>query len=233
MKTQLMLLALVCLLPISLYAQHPLSATLTNPSSLTIKFDPKKKLPPLSLSCKLTNGKDRPYACEFSFDKLEFYGNDGSLLGTVKPLLNGGQPNFTQLPFLKAKKSAPAGQTGQITYTVKAYFTRRNKPSFPVNKGYQIRSCKVTSCLPSDEISTVLSAIAMPVGINDQAILTFDLSWIYGKKDGLMLGPHELYIENDVTTTKFALSAQNPLRDRAEAWIDIRPVITGDPSPTN
>ncbi|QMW02868.1 hypothetical protein [Spirosoma foliorum] len=230
MKTKLMLLLMAMTLSVSLYAQKPLSYTLTKPGSMTIKFDPKKlqKIPPILLPCKLTNGKDRPYACEFSFDKLEFYGNDGSLLGTVKPVK--GQPAITPLPFNKAKKSAPAGQGGQITYTVKAYFTRRNTPAFPVSKGYQVRTCKVTSCLPSDEISTVLSSVAMPAGINDQAILTFDLSWIYSKKDGLMIGPHEVYLENDVTTTKMSMSVQTPLRDRAEAWIDIQPSITGDPS---
>lgn len=230
MKTKLMLLLTALTLSSSLYAQKPLSYTLTKPGSMTVKFDPKKlqKIPPILLPCKLTNGKDRPYACEFSFDKLEFYGNDGSLLGTVKPAK--GQPAITQLPFNKAKKSAPAGQGGLITYTVKAYFTRRNTPTFPVNKGYQIRTCKVTACLPSDDISTVVSGITMPAGINDQAIQTFDLSWIYSKKDGLMIGPHEVYLENDVTSAKMGASVQTPIRDRAEAWIDIRPAITGDPS---
>ncbi|GAB4008485.1 hypothetical protein GCM10028808_14710 [Spirosoma migulaei] len=231
MKTQVILVLIALTLSLSLQAQKPLSYTLTKPSSLTIKFNPKQKIPPLNLPCKLTDGKDRPYACEFSFDKLEFYGNDGSLLGTVKPVK--GQPAITLLPFYKAKKSAPAGQGGLITYTVKAYFTRRNTPAFPVGKGYQIRTCKVTACLPSDEISTVVSGVAMPAGLNDQAILTFDLSWIYSKKDGLMIGPHEVYLENDVTTTKFTTSVQTPLRDRAEAWIDIQPAITGDPSSAN
>ena len=230
MKTPLLSLVFVCLLPIAVYAQKPpFSATLTNPNSLTIKFNPKQKIPPLNLPCKLTSGQDRPYACEFSFDKLEFYGNDGSLLGTVKPVK--GQPKPTPLPFTKAKSSAPAGQSGLITYTVKAYFTRRNKPAFPVNKGYQIRTCKVTSCLQSDQISTASEAIKMPTGINDQAVITFDLQWIYGKKDGLMIGPRELYIENDVTTTKFKFSTQYTMRDKSEAWIDIAPVITGEPSP--
>ena len=229
MKTYFSLLVVVCLLPIAVRAQKPpFSATLTNPSSLTIKFNPKQKIPPLNLPCKLTSGKDRPYACEFSFDKLEFYGNDGSLLGTVKPAK--GQLASTSLPFTKAKSSAPAGQSGLITYTVKAYFTRRNKPAFPVVKGYQIRTCKVTSCLQSDQISTALSAIAMPAGLGDQAIITFDLQWLYGKKDGLMIGPREVYIENDATTTKFKFSTEYTMRDKSEAWIDIAPVITGEPS---
>ena len=231
MKTQLILVLMALVLSFPLRAQPPFSATLTNPSSLTIKFNPKQKIPPLNLPCKLSNGKDRPFACEFSFDRLEFYGNDGSLLGTVKPII--GQPKPTKLPFLKAKKWAPAGAAGQITYTVKAYFTRRNKPAFPVSKGYQIRTCKVSACLQSDEISTVLSGVKMPAGINDQAILTFDLTWLYGKKDSMMIGPHEIYIENDVTTTKFTFSALNTMRDKSEAWINILPSITGDPTPVN
>ncbi|GAB3802004.1 hypothetical protein GCM10028819_30430 [Spirosoma humi] len=228
MKTQLLLALLLLALSFTAYAQPPFSATLTNPTSSTIKFDPKKKIPPLNLPCKLTNGKDRPYACEFSFDKLEFYGNDGSLLGTAKRV--AGQPQPIQLPFTKAKKSAPAGQSGPITYTVKAYFTRRNKPAFPVSKGYQIRTCNVTYCLQSDQTSVALSAISMPAGINEKAVVTFDLQWIYGKKDGLMLGPRELYIENDVTTTKFKVSTEFTMRDKSEAWIDIAPVIIGEPT---
>lgn len=107
MKTQLIWILVVLSLPCTAQAQPPFSATLTSPHSTTIKFDPKQKIPPLTLACQLTNGKDRPYACEFSFDKLEFYGNDGSLLGTAKRV--AGQPKPTQLPFTKAKKSAPAG----------------------------------------------------------------------------------------------------------------------------
>lgn len=232
MKILLSLLLTVLLLPTTLLAQKPpLSATLTNPGSLMIKFDPAKKIPPLNLPCLLTSGKPRPFDCEFSFDKLEFYGNDGSLLAKVKPVK--GQPPFTQLPFAKAKKSAPAGQTGPITYTAKAYFTRRHKPAFPVSKGYQIRACPVTACLQSDNISTVLAGIKMPDGLFDQAIVTLDLTWLYSKKGGSMIGPHELYIENDVTTTKFPFTSSVTLRDKSEAWIDIQPVISGDPSPGN
>ena len=229
MKPLLTFLVAILLWPITILAQKtPVSATITNPSSLTIKFNPKQKIPPLNLPCLLTNGKPRPFDCEFSFDKLEFYGNDGSLLNTVKP--SKSVPEFMKLPFNKAKKSAPAGQPGQITYTVKAYFTRRNKPAFPVSKGYQIRSCLVMNCLQSDNISTILSGIKMPDGLLDQAVLTFDMSWLYNKDGGQMIGPHEVYIENDVTTTKFSFSVQNTMRDKSEAWIDIQPVITGDPS---
>lgn len=232
MKTLLIPILTFIFLPFIVLAQKPpVSATATKPGSLTVKFDPNQKIPLLKLNCLLTNGKPRPYPCEFSFDKLEFYGNDGSKLGTVKA--GKGQPAPTLLPFNKAKKSAPAGQTGQITYTVKAYFTRRNKPAFPVSKGYQIRSCLVTSCLQSDQISTIVSGIAMPAGLFGQTVLTFDLSWLYSKKGGMMVGPHELYIENDVTTTKFPFNVGSTMRDKSEAWIVINPFITGDPSPAS
>jgi hypothetical protein len=231
MKTYAMLLLANLALPLVLLAQKPVSVTLTKPGSQTIKFDPKQKIPTLNLPCKLTNGKDRPFACEFSFDRLEFIGNDGSVLATVKPVI--GQPKPTILPFDKAKKSAPSGKAGPITYTAKAYFTRRNNPSFPVTKGYQIRSCLVMACLQSDNISTLISGIQMPAKLLEKAVVTFDMTWTYGKKEGMMIGPHELYIENDVTTTKFAFNAQNTMRDKSEAWIDIQPFISGDPSPAN
>ena len=233
MKTRSILVLTLIFFSLTVLAQKPpVSATLTSPKSFTAKIDPNQKFPPIKLACLLTNGKPRPFDCEFTFDRLEFYGNDGSLLGTVKH--SKGQPAPTPLLFTKAKKSAPAGQGGPITYTVKAYFTRRNKPAFPVNKGYQIRSCVVTSCLQSDQISTIVSGVAMPTQLFNQKVLTFDLTWIYNKKEGgSMIGPHELYIENDVTTTKFPFNAQSTMRDKSEAWIDINPFITGDPSPVN
>jgi hypothetical protein len=228
----LLLILLTGLLSMNVMAQKPpLSATLTKPGSQTFKFDPKQKIPPIILPCLLTNGKPRPYDCEFTFDRLEFIGNDGAVLGTVKPVK--GQPKPTPLLFSKAKKAPPVGQTGLITYTAKAYFTRRHKPAFLVNKGYQIRSCKVTACLQSDEITTVMAGIKMPAGIGDQAVVTIDLSWLYSKKDSQLIGPHELYIENDVTTTKFPFSSGVTMRDKSEAWIDIQPTITGDPTPVN
>jgi hypothetical protein len=102
-----------------------------------------------------------------------------------------------------------------------------------VTKGYQIRSCLVMACLQSDNISTLISGIQMPAKLLEKAVVTFDMTWTYGKKEGMMIGPHELYIENDVTTTKFAFNAQNTMRDKSEAWIDIQPFISGDPSPAN
>ena len=233
MKTRLSLILTLIFLSVAVLAQKPpVSATLTSPTNFTAKIDPNQKFPPIKYTCLLTSGQKRPFDCEFSFDRLEFYGNDGSLLGTVKPGKAQTKPTF--LPFNKAKKSAPAGQGGPITYTAKAYFTRRNKPAFPVKKGYQIRSCVVTSCLQSDQISTIVLGVVMPTQLFTQKVLTFDLSWIYNKKEGgSMIGPHELYIENDVTTTKFPFNAQSTMRDKSEAWIDINPFITGDPSPVN
>lgn len=231
MKMRLMLLLANLCLSMLLMAQVPTNTKV--PQTPTNPQVPKNpKIPPLNLACKLTNGQNRPYACEFRFDRLEFIGNDGSLLATVKKV--SGQPAPTLLPFNKAKKSTPPGQVGPITYTAKAYFTRQNKPSFAVVKGYQIRSCLVMACLQSDNISTLISGIKMPADVSGQAVVAFDMTWVYNKKGGgTMIGPHELYMENDVTTTKFPFTANVTMRDKSEAWIDINPFITGDPSPTN
>ena len=150
------------------------------------------------------------------------------MLATVKSKVGVSKSVF--LPFDKAKKSAPAGKVGLITYTVRAYFTRLNTPAFPVAKSYQIRACVVTNCLQSDKIETIMSGIQIPTNLFAPSVVTVDLTWIYGKKENMMTGPHELYVENDVTTTKF--SPQSTIRDTSEDWIDIQPFVTGDPSPT-
>ncbi|MBO0936233.1 hypothetical protein J2I47_06710 [Fibrella sp. HMF5335] len=229
MKTTSLLLAVCLSLPVTLFAQGPVSATLTNPGNKTFTVPKNPKLP--KLNCIMSNGKPRPFDCEFTFVKLEFYGKNGALLGTAKP--TKGQPQSTPLPFDQAKKSAPAGQNGLITYTVKAYFTRRVKPAFPVSKGYQIRSCMVTNCLQPDQNQTVVSGLTMPAAIGDKAVQTFDLSWQYSKKGGQFIGPRSLYLENDVTTTKFPFDAGVTMGDKSEAWISFMPSITGDPSPAN
>ena len=200
------------------HAQKPLSATMTNPKSMTFQMPKHPKLPPMNLPCKMANGvDDRPFPCEFSFDRLEFYGKNGVLLGTVK------HTNVhVSLALNQAKKTPP----GKVTYSVKAYFTRINKPSFPVQKGYLIRSCAGVSCTEAqfDGIITQLTGIQMPSNIGKQTVVPFDLTWVYSKgNDGLF----QVYIENDVTTNK-----QKPkpgtvmaMSDKAEASMIVTTTI--------
>ncbi len=107
----------------------PFSATMTNPSSQHVKFDPNQKtgnskIPALNLPCKLSNGEDRPFPCEFRLDRIVLYKN-GILLGQVTPT-----SNTITLPYATLSNSSPA-VTIAIAVDARFFFTRINPPNFP------------------------------------------------------------------------------------------------------
>ncbi|WP_375446799.1 hypothetical protein [uncultured Fibrella sp.] len=221
MKQILILILLVCSL--AAQAQKPLSATLTNPKNLTLQVPKNPKIPPLNLPCKMANGLDRPFACEFRFDRLDFIGNDGKLLGSVVP-----KKVTLTLPFGKAKKTPPAGQDGPITYAVKGYFTRINKATFPVNKGYLIQSCPGPQCFDAQftDISTLVTGLQIPATVGKQTMVPFDLTFAYrkGKEDELVVG---VYLQNDVTTNSIKPKPGTvvAMHDKAEASTLLAPIV--------
>lgn len=177
MKTLVFGIGLILACSVGLLAQKPVSATVTNPKSMTLQVPKNPKIPPLNLPCKMANGvDDRPFACEFRFDRLEFIGNDGNVLGSVLP-----KKVTLTLPFSKAKKAPPAGQDGPITYAVRGYFTRINKPTFAVKKGYLIQSCPGTQCVDAQftDISTLVNGLQIPSDIGKQTVVPFDLTFAY------------------------------------------------------
>ncbi|MEZ0539950.1 hypothetical protein [Fibrella arboris] len=216
MKTLCFLLLLAG--PFAARAQKPLSATLTNPKSVTLQVPKNPKLPVLNLPCKMANGvDDRPFACEFRLDRLEFLGKDGSLLGTVK------RTNaHVSLPLNQAKKT-PAGQ---ITYAVKAYLTRINKPSFPVNKGYLIQSCAGVACTAAQysDMITQLTGLQIPATLGKQTVVPFDLTWAYSKGNESLF---QMYLENDVTANMLTPKPGTVLAmsDKAEASMIVAPTV--------
>jgi hypothetical protein len=178
---------------------------------------------PETVSCKLHNGTDRPYPCEFRIEKLIFLGNDGSTLGEATPTT----PNVA-LNVSKAKTIGPiVSGNAFVTFDVKAVVRRLNAPSFPVSKGYILSYTFVESPLQSDPrtVVTATQPFDMAVGATQEA--TFELGFLYSGIGGgiptFQSGPRMFFIENDVTTTKFPVVVGITLADKAEASIRIRP----------
>lgn len=178
---------------------------------------------PQPVGCKLRNGMDRPYPCEFTIEKLIFLGNDGSTLGEV----TSTSANVS-LPVAKARKNSSNSMGGLATFDVKAVVRRLNAPSFPVSTGYILSYAFVTFPLQSDSrpVLTTMQPFPMAVGATQEA--TFELGFVYslsGGIPGFEYGPRTFFIENDVTTTKFAFNAGVPVVDKAEASLIITPSL--------
>lgn len=178
--------------------------------------------PPV-VNCKLNNGMDRPYPCEFIIEKLIFLGNDSSTLGELTPT----SANVT-LSIAKAKTNVISMGGGAVTYDIKAVVRRQNAPSFPVVSGYILSSAFVDFPLQSDPRPVISSTQQFPMAVGSTQEATFELTFIYfisGGVPGLFSGPRSFFIENDVTTTKFAINVSVPVVDKAEASIKINPTI--------
>ena len=81
---------------------HPPKVTRT-PKRTNRNFKPGSTLTHQS-RCKMLNGKNFPFPCEFSFDKLEVYAKDGSLIGEMTRT----KPNLTS-PLQKCKQGSALG----------------------------------------------------------------------------------------------------------------------------
>ncbi|GAB4039056.1 hypothetical protein [Spirosoma gilvum] len=205
----------------SVYAQGKLpKGSVTIPKNMTATFPKNQKFPTVILPCKLHDGKDRPYPCEFAILKLVFYDTNGNKIGEATRT----KPAFT-LPLSKAKSAPANGVKGLVTYNVRATMTRINPPAFPPKDGYMVRSAFVTVALQSDPLTIHASGVAIPSPANGLIEIPFTASWLYEKSEGVTVGPREFYVENDVTTTKFPFSSAVLMRDKAEVSIVVQPKI--------
>ncbi|WP_093835123.1 hypothetical protein [Spirosoma endophyticum] len=165
----------------------------------------------------------RPYPCEFTIEKLIFLGNDGSTIGEVTPTAS-----HITLSIAKAKTNTLSGNAGSITYVVKAVVRRQNAPSFAVTSGYVLSFAFVTKALQSDPRPILTATQGFPMAINQQLETSFELRFNYSKSGSSVTfenGPQSFFIENDVTTTKFATVSSVPVSDKAEASINLLPAI--------
>lgn len=171
-----------------------------------------------SIRCKMSDGKDRPFPCEFSFDKLEVYAKDGSLIGEM----TREAPKLV-IPLQKAKKGPAPGGLGPATYTVKAYFTRWNTPAFPAAEGYRLTGCNATNCGSKDPLMPIFDGKPLSLSVQGKTVETFDLTWLYNPGSGQLSGPHALYLENKLTANQPGLG--DNMVNRSEAWLIISPQI--------
>lgn len=199
-------------------AQKPLSATLTNPGSLTAKFDPKQKIPMLK-SCLMSNGKPRPYACEFALIEIEVVGKNGVTLGKLTP----GNTNLT-LPKSKASSDvdAPDGKSAALGYLFKLRYRRVHKPAFPTAQ-YVISTATVDMpSTPSElkELHTFTDVPGkLPGAIQEYAFIV-TLPYPTTGSPALIVPIRYIQIANPVTFGKF-LSPMNKLSDRAETAMSL------------
>lgn len=224
MKTSFFFLALITVLFMSpVLAQkidpaHPPKVSKTpKTTNKPGDFRPASTLK-IQTRCKMVDGKDRPYPCEFSFDKLEVYAKDGSLIGEMtheKPGLN--------LPLQKAKQGPDPGSAGAVMYTVKAYITRLHAPAFSAAEGYRLTACQTTNCSSKDILIPIFDGNPLSLFVTGLTIETFDLRWQYDSPSGKLIGPQALYLENKVTANKPILT--DNMASRAEAMLIIAPKI--------
>ena len=150
-------------------------------------------IPSLNLPCKMANGvDDRPFACEFRFDKLEILGKDGILLATVTK-----QNVSVSVPSAKAKKTALVNGLMMVFYPAKAYFTWINPPAFPVQSGYLIERSTGANGTAASFVNTLLTGIPISAVVGTKKTVAFDLAWPYNANGGAL---YQVHLENDVTT---------------------------------
>lgn len=180
--------------------------------------------PPVTVSCKLSDGTNRPYPCEFRIEKLVFLGKDGSTLGEV----TSASPTIA-LDVTKAKSIiAGPGGNSVATYDVKAVVRRLNAPSFPVVKGYILSYGFSMGTLQSDPRTVVTDTQTFPMAVGATHEALFELGFRYstgGGKPAFESGPRTFFIENDVTTTKFPVLFSITAADKAEASLNITPTM--------
>lgn len=179
---------------------------------------------PSVVNCQLSNGMNRPYPCEFTIEKLIFLGNDGSTLGEITPAMS-----TVNLSVAKAKINSISGSNGRATYDVKGIIRRQNAPSFTVSSGYILSYAFVDlTALQSDPRPVITSTQLFPMSIGSTQEISVELSFNYstsGSSVNTEVVPRSFFIENDVTTTKFAILSTVPVRDKAEASIKISPIM--------
>ena len=199
----------------------PASATLTAVNRQATKFSPTEKIPQKIIfrykPCKMANGvDDRPFPCEFHFDKLEIYGKNGLLLATVT-----SENSTISLPFRQAK-GVPSSTV--ITYSAKAYFSRINLPSFPVKKGYLLERSGGVNATENTDVTTLLTGIAIGNTLGKVKPVTFNLTWPHTASGEALFAVH---IENDVTKNHFMPKPGTTLamHDIAEATMIVNPQL--------
>lgn len=172
-----------------------------------------------AISCKMLNGKDRPFPCEFEIVTLWFMGKNNEVLG--KSTANG---QAVVLPKSKAVSSTPVGSGGSLFYHVSVDFRRINSPSFSTS-AYRLTKASITDPISPGETSVVNDAVRAGSNLTPPHVrpnrLMFKMQLNYADGGGsltLIAPPQLLMLENPVTYAKLTKPPYQHDRDRAEAW---------------
>ncbi|UHG93064.1 hypothetical protein [Spirosoma oryzicola] len=176
--------------------------------------------------CTMSNGKPRPYPCEFAIQTVWFMGKNGNVVGKITP----GNTSV-KLPKSKADSSFTSTAGESFIYTVAVDFRRINVPAFPKKEVtipglgfYTISTSTVDSPISPGELTVVRRldvGPSLPKSGLRPVRASFKLQLNYAMSGGqptLIAPVRYIQIANPITFTKFP-SSINLYRDRAEAWI--------------
>ncbi len=172
-------------------------------------------------NCKVSDGSERLYPCEFIIEKIAILDKDGGEISAVT-----GSTQALLLSRFRAKTNSNsgsvAGETGFAVFDIKMTLKRVATPSFPVREGYLIGYTNNSSggrilhtpSFPGDTYGE-RTKIGMPITTLDMNIgetreITFERTFPYRLESvGGSVRPisiHNLisfFVDNDVTTLRF------------------------------
>lgn len=181
---------------------------------------------PTVVSCKMLNGQDRPFPCEFKIHTIWFMGKNNEVL--AKSTAND---QFIKLPKSKAISSTTSSQGGSLTYYVSVDFSRINKATFET-KTYTLSKATGNDPISPGETTAINKAIEVSPNLPAPFIrperIAFKLQLSYGSSgsEASFFTPIQLIqLENPVTFAKMPKEI-NQYRNRAEAWRTMK--LVGD-----
>ncbi|GAB3936693.1 hypothetical protein [Larkinella terrae] len=172
----------------------------------------------LPTPCKMIDGKNRPYACEFEILNINFIGANNEILAK-----STGNGQYIKLPKSKAISSSLITNGGSLFYTVSVSFRRINRASFSTD-AYTLSKSSITDPISPGETSVVDNTIKVGANIPDPLIrpnwvtFTMQLNYSTSGQPTLVAPPQLLMLENPVTYAKMTKPTYHHDRDRAEAW---------------
>ncbi|MFD2574376.1 hypothetical protein ACFSUS_27320 [Spirosoma soli] len=171
-------------------------------------------------NCKMLNGQDRPYPCEFQLYTIYFMGQNNEVLAT-----STANSQVISLPKSKAISHTVNAYGGSLFYNVSVDFRRVNTPSFATST-YRLTRASITDPISPGETTVVDSTITVSPNLPNPMIrpnrVMFKLQLNYATSGGqspALIAPIQLLmLENPVTYAKMTKPTYHHDRDRAEAW---------------
>jgi hypothetical protein len=188
-------------------------------STPTVTPEPKQGARAGAVNCKMLNGQDRPYPCEFQIFTIYYMGQNNEVLATSTA--NG---QTISLPKSKAISNTVNGQYGSLFYNVSVDFRRVSTPSF-ATPTYRLTRASITDPISPGETTVIDSTITVSPNLSDPTIrpnrVMFKLQLNYyassGQSPTLAAPIQLLMLENPVTYAKMTKPTYQHDRDRAEA----------------